>query len=234
MTLNWRGLYPISYLNFARSGLTANDSLLLVAQWPVWNAVDRFSCHVAKSSGSLWVIQFWPMLCRASLTEVCGLLAFHDILGEEYCFLPHTAERNALPQDYGLSLGCCLLHASYETAFIQLPFFIKDSVVFFFFGIILCSLVMNLTLHMVKFPLKQEKLEWFCASGSPFAGDFPVVSPVGCTYKSSSAVEFHQVLSEGDCSTEMGLWMLSALALLWCFPCFMWKYGKAVFLGQAL
>lgn len=122
MTLNGRGLYSISYLNFARSGLTANDFLLLLAQWPVWNAVDRFSCDVAKSSGSLWVTQFWPLLCRAPLSVAWGTAYFHDILGEEYCFLLHvwfTAERNALPQDHGLSLGCVLLHASHETAFIQ-------------------------------------------------------------------------------------------------------------------
>ena len=66
--LDLKGLYPVSNLNLAGSGLAENDSLLLVAQWPVWNVIDRFGCDVAKYSGSLRVTQFWPLLCRASLT----------------------------------------------------------------------------------------------------------------------------------------------------------------------
>lgn len=125
-----------------------------------------------------------------------------------------------------------MLNTSHETAFIQLSFFIKDSIVFFWHNVE--QLGYEPESAYGETSPETEKLGRFCASGSPLAGDFPVVSQVRCTYKSSSSVEFHQVLSEGDYSIEMGLWALSALTLLWCLPCFMWKYGKAVVLGQAL
>lgn len=35
MTLDSKGLYPVSHLNLTGSRLADNDFLLLVAQWPV-------------------------------------------------------------------------------------------------------------------------------------------------------------------------------------------------------
>lgn len=106
---------------------------------------------------------------------------------------------------FRLCFTACISWDCFHTSYINSHFSLKIALYFFWHNIEQLGYEPE-SAHGEISP-EIEKLGWFCTSGSPFAGD-SVVSTVGCMYRSSSAVEFHQVLSEGECRTEVGLWAL--------------------------